>query len=651
MSDARRWISRLAGCLALAALPVTLDPGAVARASALVPATGLLAPYWMGDHAGLIYLWVPIVMLSASLLILAPGLLLAAAWTRTEGAGSWLLRGLALSILVVAPLTTIAQVLGTPLLGTGFAVWLIGLAAVAALIGWWKVGGKESFVAPLRGAGGRHAVLAALSVTLGLGALLAPKLLWESFNGDGAHAFESARLLLHAPAPFWPPEAGQMSTYPGLKTFLVSYPSSWFIRLLGPVEAAARAPYLLFLLGIYAGLLALIDLGRESSPSLLVRWMLWPGLMVFTAVMAWSATYSPYHADLALPATEDALFLAWFLGFAHAFLERRTPWIAGFLVLTYVTSPGGLVVCGLWCGAAWLVLRPRPWGPLVTALLVLVACVLVERVAPTILSSIGLPVPGTEHDTGSLAARLRDVQWRDVRRLLYLVLPAGILPAVMLLAWWRQDRVARVVSVTAAAQFAFFYLQARISLHYFAPAMVLPLVVLWRDPALSAASERRNLGLAAGVLAALALWLVVPPEPRPQLASRRVGEAIVDLSAGYERSAADAFHRAEILRHAFLSPASRTVPDSNYGGSPLEWYYYAAKRVASSQANYVLQPEAERPPEGMRLVASDSATALYVRSDSVWVVHGTLRPPAGGVAPLLEISRATLFRHEAASGP
>ena len=31
--------------------------------------------------------------------------------------------------------------------------------------------------------------------------LLAPKFYWDSFNGDGAHAFESARLLLGQPVP------------------------------------------------------------------------------------------------------------------------------------------------------------------------------------------------------------------------------------------------------------------------------------------------------------------------------------------------------------------------------------------------------------------------------------------------------------------
>ncbi len=595
---AGRWIRQLAVCLAIAALPVTLDPGAVARAAALVPATGLLAPYWVSEQALLIYLWAPIVMLSASLLILAPGLLLAAAWTGTEGFGPWVVRGLALSILLLAPVTTGAQLLGIPLLGTGFALLLIGIAASAALMAWWKVEHVGTFAPPVRGPAGYHAVLAALTVTLALAALLAPKLLWESFNGDGAHAFESARLLLHAPAPFWPPEAGQISTYPGLKTFLVSYPTSWFIRLLGPVEAAARAPYFLFLIAIYAGLLALIDFGREAAPGVLARWMLWPGLVVFTAVMAWSATYNPYHADLALPATQDALFLAWFLGLAHAFLERRMGWIAGFLALTYATSPGGLVVCGLWCGTALLLLRPRSWRALGTALLVLATCVMIERIAPTLLAGFGLPVPGTEHDTGSLATRLRDVQWRDLRRFLYVILPAGILPSVMLLGWWRQDRVARILSATAAAQFLFFYLQARISLHYFVPAMVLPLVVLWRDPALATAPGRRNLGLAAGACAALALWLVLPPEPRPQLAARQVGGTIVDIGSGYERSAAGAFLRSEILRHAFHMVAHRTVPDSNYGGSPLEWYYYASRAGESPRANYILQPASALPPAG-----------------------------------------------------
>jgi hypothetical protein len=208
-----------------------------------------------------------------------------------------------------------------------------------------------------------------------------------------------------------------------------------------------------------------------------------------------------------------------------------------------------------------------------------------------------------------------------------------------------------VISVTAAAQFLFFYLQARISLHYFVPAMVLPLVVLWRDPALMSASGRRLLGVTTAVCAALALWLVLPPQPQPQLASRRVGEAILDLDSGYEHSAASAFFRSQLLRRAFLTGASRGVPDSAYGGSPLEWYYYAVRSGMNPRTNYVLQGVALPPPEGMRLLASEPPTALYVRSDSVWAMHGTLHPPDGGLAPLLRISRSTLFRHPAASAP
>ncbi|MFZ5625335.1 MAG: hypothetical protein ACOY71_13075, partial [Gemmatimonadota bacterium] len=582
----------------------------------------------------------PLVAVSAGVLLLAPGLLLVRGFRGVVGAGDWVLRSLAVSIGLVSAAATIAQVgFGVSLRGRAFGLLVVGLAAAAfaaSLLAARPEPGRFSRA-------DRHALVAMLVLPAGLTAVLAPKFLWESFNGDGSHAYEAARLLLSAPGPFWPPEAGGVATYPGLKTFLVSYPLSWFLRLFGETEASVRLPFLLFLAaGVHAGVVALIDVGRAARGAA-DRWLVWIGLVVFTLVMAYSATYSPYSADLALPGAADALFIAWFLGLAWAFLTGRFVWVAAFALLTYATSPGGLVLVALWLGATMLVVRPRPLRPAAVALGMIVLCLLAERAGPAVLGALGLPAPGTEHGTGTLAERLLRVQWTDWKRFIYVIVPCGIAPALAVLAWRKQDPVARAVTLVALAQFAFFFVQARVSLHYFAPAMVLPLVVYWRiagqEPG-PVAARYRWAAVAGGLVAAGAS---LPGDLRPFTAAREVGMTIEDRIGGYDRSNPEGFRAAELLHELFPTEAGRQVPDRLYGGSHLQWLHYANRPGGRRQVNYVLQRAGDPPPPGMRLAAARNGAALYMADDSVLARQQVLHP-GSSIARIYRISRRTLFR-------
>ncbi len=635
---------RLILMLLLGALPVLLDPAAPGRAVGLLGAATsvppLDAPGWI-----LLHLWAPLVATSALALVLAPGLLAAFA-VGEEQAGRWVLHALAWSTVLIGISVQVTELmLGRAVTGRGFVLLVIVVLLLTAAVGWRRVLREAGRSAPWSGDTNRATLLGLVLVTFLLLTLLAGKVFWESFNGDGAHAYESARLLLHHPVPFWPAEAGGISSYPGLKTFLSSYPVSWFIRLFGEIEAAARIPYALFLVGLYGGLIALIESGRARYAATLPRVLVWLGLTVFTLVMAYSATYNPYHADLALPGTEDTLFLAWCTGFILAFLEERAAGIAGFAVLTYTTSPGGLIILGLWCAAAFVLLTPRPWRACWIAAGTVVGCMVLERAAPGVLTVLGLPVPGNEHATGTLAQRLTDVQWRDIRRAAFVLVPGGILPALWLLTWSRQDRVARVLTVTAIAQFLFFYLQARISLHYFVPAMVLPLVVLYRDHGWTDPAVRRRL-LAATVAGALvAGWLSLPPDLTPHLQARVVGSAVLDEASGYDSVSASAIRRGNLLTHLFPGPGNNAVPEKSYGGSPLEWYYYAHRGVRNGPPSYLLRPVGQAGPAGAERVADDGVTALYVLDGEAWRGHQGYRPAGQGLPSLYRIPKATLFFH------
>ena len=638
-SAEQRSVAGVFAVLVALSVPALLDPGALARGAGLLHLAQSAQPYWPSEHVGLLYFWIPIVAASAMALMLAPGLILAFAAGGARSAAEWLLMGLAISVVMLSVVTeAVEAATGGPLRGSAFAAVAVATAAGAALV-------SLTLVRPDRvlrlARGDIHALAAALVGPLVLFVALEPKFLWESFNGDGAHAFESARLLLHQAVPFWSKEAGGMSSYPGVTSFLESYPMAWFIRLFGEIEAAARLPYLLFLsAGIYAGLLVLIETGRTTSAETRTRWFLWLGLAVFTVVMGFSASYDPYHADIALPATQDALVIAWFLGFAWAFMAERPFWMIGFAGLTYVTSPAGLVLLGLWLGAAAVFLRPLPLRTLAVAAGAMAMWFVLARISPAILAALGLPVPGAEHDTGTLAARLLHVQWRDWRRVAYFIIPGGILPALSVALVWRQDRVARTVAAVAAAQFAFFYFQSRVSLHYFAPGMVLPLAVFWRTaPFLW---RGRGLSLAVAGAAALALFMSLPANPGPVLAARPVGAAIEDRLGGYDKAESGAFARAKLLNTLIPTDAHQSVPDSSYGGSPLAWFYYAHRTPGPRPVAYLFERESAPPPEHGRLAAARDGVALYVVDEAALARDRGRRPPTS-IARIYRISKYTLF--------
>jgi hypothetical protein len=624
-TSGRAVLGWFAGITALS-LPAIVDPGAVAKAAqALDLAGGAVAIGWKAA-------WVVAVVTSSLVLMLAPGLMLALGLGSASRPTEWLLQALALSTVAVSVVTEAVELgIGGPLRGTTFALTVWGISIAAAI---WA--GRRARWVPDRSRLTGHTLAAAVAGPLLLFALLIPKFLTETFNGDGAHAYESARLLLHRALPFWSPEAGGMANYPGVTTFLSSYPTAWFVRLLGEIEASARLPYLLFAgAGLYAGVLTVAEAARERGPfDVATRWLLWAGLAVFSLVMGYSATYNPYHADFALPAAADALVIAWFLGVVWATATHRMGWMIGFGVAAYLTSPAGVVLLGLWLVAIALFLRPWPRRELVALLSVLVAGVAIGRGAPIILAALGQPVPGTEHAAGGLMKRLLRIQWRDWTRLAYFIVPAGIVPALALGFFRRFDGLGRAVASVAVAQFVFFYLQARVSLHYFAPAMVLPLATWW---------PRRVVVAAVVIGAALATAVSWPATLAPHTDARAAGLKIEDRLAGYQTAQSAAFRRSELLGELFHRDSYRAVPDSAYGGSPLSWFYYAHQaKPAAGPVAYLLQAESDSAPAGGRLVAAKRGAALYVVDEAALAADRARRPPIT-IAPLYRMSKRTPF--------
>ncbi len=346
------------------------------------------------------------------------------------------------------------------------------------------------------------------------------------------------------------------------------------------------------------------------------------------------------------------MFLVCFLGFVLSFVRGAKGWLLVFLSLAYLSLPTGALLAVLWLIAVLLVWRPRPWplvGLTAAALLVWIA---MGFLAPPVLAAAHLPAPGDEYGLLGLLRYLAFLQGSDWRRLLFVALPCGVLPALALLAWRWQDRVARALTLVTVGYFLFFFIQAYTVLHHYVPAMVLPLVVFWRiDP--GRLGRWRPAALPATALAGLvALALSLPAHPQPDTSARQVGATIAECIGGYDRANPAVYRASTLLATLFPYDWDPAVPDTSYGGSPLTWDRYAHHDPAMcaangrfpQQINYVIQPASAPAPFGMRPVAADAAAVLYVRDVATWAAHQALRPPTPAGSPVYAIPRWTLFR-------
>jgi hypothetical protein len=198
-----------------------------------------------------------------------------------------------------------------------------------------------------------------------------------------------------------------------------------------------------------------------------------------------------------------------------------------------------------------------------------------------------------------------------------------------------------VVSLVAISYFAFMYIQAYSSLHYYIPAMLLPLVVLWRNEWVSAPRRRLLLGGVA-LAGAFALYISLPVNARPYSTARLIGSSIEDRVGGYARSSPEIFRSTELITHLFPLDWDPAVPSQALGGAPLAWNYYAHTADAGPR-NYVLQRATDPPPPNAVEVHRGDEFAVFVRDTVRWRTHRSMRPPSPAGAPLYQVSRSVLF--------
>lgn len=640
-------VALIAGAAAWAGLPVV-------RHMLLLWDFGQAAnPYFLPAEALGLYVVTPLAALALSVFCLAPGLMLTATFGREKSLALWLLAGFGVTLPLMAAAAMLGDLaLGTTLTGARFLL-LIGLVNLLALL-----------VLALRLAqgAGLRVDLAGQAGDLWAGCLLfwavlvllAPKFYWENFSGDGSGSLQFARNFIHTHWPFWQPEAGVIQQAPGLTSFLFVLPESWFVRVWGEWEFSVRAPLLLGLALLHPILCALIRVGRPGAViGVTGQALLMAALGLYAFANIYSGGYHAWFGDSPMPAARETLAMVCFMGYILAFLDDRRALMVAAGVMAHLSIPTGGLWLLLWPLAVMLVWRPWPRERLVWAGITLAVAAAISILGPVLVKLAGLPIPGDEFSAVGVIQRLRFVAFTDWNRFAFLALPVGILPVLSLLYWKGQDRIGRALTLLTLAFFLFFYLQGyRVLLHHFIPAMIPPLVVLWRQEWM----ERPAARAVAAAMLALSLWLVWPRDmgmhahdrafaafiqtegPRYASALPEDGERF----RGFDPKALDTFH--ELFGQLLPIGYGDTEPGERFFGAPLVWWFYSEFPKAPDQViNYVLKPVESATPADGTLFASHDGYGLYIRDMALFDAHKSQRLPIDTGAPILATPRPVLF--------
>ncbi len=621
------------------------------------------SPYFLPGHALQFYLVTPATALATSIFLLAPGLVLSAVFGREKHAAAWLVSSLTIAILVHIGVTTVFQLAsGITAKGASY-FWLILVLDIACLaIAGLRLSSGQQHRLRLQGQG------TDLWVALGLFwlclVLFAPKFYWENFTGDGSGSLQFARLYIAKLWPFWTPEAGPIRNAPGLTMVLFVIPESWFVRLWGEWEFSVRAPLLMYLALFYPVLTQLIRTGRDAVAALRPadHALIGSALLLYILANVYSGGYHVYFGDSPMPAARETLSLICFLGYALFFIEDRRWLMLATGVMTHLVIPTGGLWLLMWPAAVFLTFRPIPWTRLFVAVGIVGVAGFISVILPKIIVLLGLPFPGNEFGADNIVTRLRFVTFEDWSRFGFWAVPVGILPALFLLTWPRQDRIARALTLVTLGYFLFFYLQAyRVLLHHFIPAMIPPLVVMYRSELWT--RYQPALRITAAVLLALSVWLSWPREMKMHGFERVIGQHVVtegplfesaergdgDRFRGFDEKALDIAHI--LLGNLFKMTYGEDDPKERYYGAPLVWWYYSEFPKPEGQVvNYTLKPLDQATEADGTLFDEKDGYGLFIRDMELYKAHAGTKLPVDTGASIYITPRTVIYGHGAKTG-
>ncbi len=630
-SVSHRFLYAYLAILSICAGIIVFLSGTIGHVNDLFP--GPLPDQWypMTEHVVLLYGIAPLVIFAAIVLFMAPGFSLALAFGKprntVEAVLMSFLVSVALHILASSMVKLAYDGIGDSpfrdaIIGTTLVAWAILAARVVSgtVILPFFIGKDYRRLAWLVGAS---------LLTL---YLLYPFIFWQDFNPDGLELLTMGRSLDLFLLPRLPTGAP-----PGLGVGMIAatYPVHWFISLFGPIEVAARLPLLLYGPLILAGLYGLIEWRSSRSLSISEDFAVALGLSVVIAAMVFNDAYYAYAVDIASPANIDLLAVSGMLAAAYFLWAKKPGWCVGFAMLAYFTRPTGLLFLVL-LGAGIAVSTSRHKGiRLRTVAIALAGCIVLAVLYNELLSPSNM---------GNILSRLRLLRIDDYGRLLFLLIPAGIIPPFALFYTRAHDSLSRSLTVITAGYLAFFYVVAFVALHHFTPVMILPLAVFWR---VVARSPSRPIIIGATVVAAaVALALVQPRCYMVDRTMRSLGHATdykIGLYDGGYAEYREAFDQKSLLDSLFRPWHQVEDPATELVGSPWLQIRYAAQRD-TSDINYIVQPLHDPDPAGFMKIADNGVGAVFVKDLDRWHRDRYTPPRTDCRSPVLELSKETLYR-------
>lgn len=356
--------------------------------------------------------------------------------------------------------------------------------------------------------------------------------------------------------------------------------------------------------------------------------------------MVFNDAYHAYAVDIASPANIDLLAVSGMLASACFLWSGRTGWFLAAALFTYFTRPTGLMfLLLLGIGIAVADRRDRGARIWVTAVAV-TAVIVLAAVYNLVLDPSGM---------GNIADRLKMLRFDDYGRLLFLVVPAGILTPIALFMLPAHDAISRSLTLVTLGYFAFFYVVAFVVLHHFTPAMVLPLVVFWR--VVLRGSCRPVVTGATAAAAAVALVMVQPRCYLIDRTMRTIGHTARYEIGNYDGSYVryrEAFEQKGLFDSLFRPWYQVENPSAELIGSAWLLVHYSA-RGDTPAINYIVRSAREPAPAGFTRVADNGTGAVYVKDAGRWERDRYSPPRTDCRSPSLEIPKETI--HERWGAP
>ena len=616
LSDRRLWSLPLG--MLLSWLPALLAWGVVARVSEMYDLATRPHPYVQLTHAGLLYVIMPIVVISSFVLFLSPGAIVILAMGQARRLLEWVVLAFGAStILLVVLGTGFKLIFRSPLsLPVLLSIW-IGTSVLASLVVILR-SRMASISWPTADWLDIRRIFWMLGATyLGVVTLL-PKIFWENFNVDGIEAFEFGRSLTNHVLPYWEIQNGIFGFYQNFIIF--AYPNHWFITLFGPFEAAVRLPLVFFVVMLFAALTLLIELGSKRALSVLEEGVLWLGLALFTVVQVYNTNYEPFFSDMGETAAPDILLMVFFLSACYALFTGRLKWCLIFALMTYMAGPGGLLLLVALAGVILLYKSPDRGRQLKTLGVAILVCLIIGVLYQLIYNPMVLGGVKDQFSTRNMLRRLFPPTLTEFVRFNALIFPSGILPALFFLTLRKKsDSLAWIFAGCTLVYFGVIYVQVWSALHQFTPVMVLPLIVFWRQYLSFSLRVQQWLLPALAATTIFALVLSLPPHFQINQAVRQFGLATEYKVGSYDKSYEQSV-RSDGALYALLPENYRLqYPEQPWGIDPPSWIYYSNRTKPSGTViNYVVQPASEPPPPMLTQVMVEDGVSVYVRDLQVW---------------------------------